>query len=141
MKRKSTPMVLDRKAVLRHLSGHSIRFEPGVPIGVPPMLVKSAIGMGAKVVDGDTPNIFDEEQSKKPMAGPIDPGERLDEIIEVVSKMIERNDRDEWTGTGTPNVNRVAELVGYKVQKEEVVAAFAKAREENPEETVETDER
>jgi hypothetical protein len=53
--------------------------------------------------------------------------------------MIERNDRDEWTGTGTPNVQRVTELLGYKVQKNEVVDAFAKARHKGAE-VVEADD-
>jgi len=134
----STQMVLDRKATLRHLCGQSIVFEPGVPVGVPPQMIKSAIGMGAKVHDGDTPDLSEEEH-KQPNAGPVDPEERMEEIVKVVSEMIERNNREEWTGTGVPKVQRVTELVGYKVQKQEIVDAFAMARN-NPEEVVETGE-
>jgi hypothetical protein len=136
--KRSTKMVLDRRATLRHLSGQSVTFEPGVPVGVAPQLVKSAIGMGAKVVDGVTPNLLDEEPTPV-NRGPIDPDERMQEITEVVAQMIERNDRDEWTGTGTPNVQRVTELLGYKVQKNEVVDAFAKARHKGAE-VVEADD-
>ena len=127
MKLKSTQMVLDRKATLRHKIGQSFRFEPGIPVGIPPQCVKAVIAIGGKVVDGPTPDL-EEDVSNKPNFGPIDPEERLEEITEVVKKMIERNDRDEWTGTGTPNVHRVTELLGYKVQKSEVVEAFAMAR-------------
>lgn len=136
--KKSTKMVLDRRATLRHISGQSVQFEPGVPIGVAPQLVKSAIGMGAKVVDGNTPT-FDEQEATPINRGPIDPDERIEEITEVVKQMIERNDRDEWTGTGTPNIQRVTELLGYKVQKNEVVDAFAKARKKGAEEVVSGD--
>ena len=136
--KKSTKMVLDRRATLRHLSGQSVQFEPGVPVGVAPQLVKTAIGMGAKMVDGNTPNLAEEEPTPV-NRGPVDPEERIEEITEVVAQMIERNDRDEWTGTGTPNVQRVTELLGYKVQKQEVVDAFAKARRTGGEEVVSGD--
>lgn len=137
-KKTSTKMVLDRRATLRHISGQSVQFEPGVPIGVAPQLVKTAIGMGAKMVDGNTPDLS-EDQPTPVNRGPIDPEERMEEIVEVVEKMIDRNDRDEWTGTGTPNVQRVTELLGYKVQKDEVVDAFAKARAVGEEEVVSGD--
>lgn len=136
--KKSTKMVLDRRATLRHLTGQSIQFEPGVPIGVAPQLIKTAISMGAKMVDGNTPDLSEDEPT--PMnRGPVDPEERMQEITEIVSQMIERNDRDEWTGTGTPNVQRVTELLGYKVQKNEVVDAFAAARASGGEEVVSGD--
>jgi hypothetical protein len=131
---KSTQMVLDRPAILRHLSGQSVRFEPGVPVGVAPQLVKTAIGMGAKVVDGVTPDLI--EATITINHGPVDPGERLEEITRVVALMIARNDREEWTGTGTPNINRVIELVGYKVQKSEVLQALMDARKQNAVEEV-----
>lgn len=137
--REPLQMQLDRTAILRHkATGMSFKFEPGKPVRIPPQCIKAAISMGARVVDGDTPDIFNEE---KPQVnhGPIDPEERLEEIVEVVTQMIERNDRDEWTGTGTPSVPRVTELLGYKVQKSEVVEAFAKAREV-PEEVNESDD-
>lgn len=137
-KKTSTKMVLDRRATLRHISGQSVQFEPGVPIGIAPQLVKTAIGMGAKMVDGNTPDLS-EDQPTPVNRGPIDPEERMEEIVEVVEKMIDRNDRDEWTGTGTPNVQRVTELLGYKVQKDEVVDAFAKARAVGEEEVVSGD--
>lgn len=136
---KSTQMVLDRKATIRHLCGQSIRFEPGVPIGVPPQMVKSAVSIGAKVYNGDTPDFSEEEANNRLNAGPVDPDERQEDILKVVKEMIARNERSEWTGTGVPKITRVTELVGYKVQKEEIVAAFAAARN-NPEETVETGE-
>lgn len=136
--KKSTQMVLDRRATLRHITGQSITFEPGVPIGVAPQLVKSAISMGAKMVDGKTPDLSEDEAA--PInRGPVDPEERMEEITEVVAAMIQRNDRDEWTGTGTPNVQRVTELLGYKVQKNEVVDAFAAARAGGGEEVVSGD--
>ena len=136
--KKSTQMVLDRRATLRHITGQSVTFEPGVPIGVAPQLVKSAISMGAKMVDGKTPDLSEDEAA--PInRGPVDPEERMEEITEVVAAMIQRNDRDEWTGTGTPNVQRVTELLGYKVQKNEVVDAFAAARAGDGEEVVSGD--
>jgi hypothetical protein len=130
----SSKMVLDRRAVLRHITGQSIQFEPGVPIGVPPQLVKSAISMGARMTDGKTPDLA-ESEAMPVNRGPVDPDERMVEITEIVVQMIERNDREEWTGTGTPNVQRVTELLGYKVQKNEVVDAFAKARQKDHIET------
>jgi len=131
----SSKMVLDRRATLRHISGQSIAFEPGVPIGVPPQLVKSAIGMGATMSEGKTPDLS-EPSPVVPNRGPADPDERLEEITVVVKEMIARNERSEWTGTGTPNIQRVTELLGYKVQKTEVVEAFGLAKQENVPEVV-----
>lgn len=126
----SSKMILDRRAVLRHSSGQSVRFEPGVPIGVAPQLVKSAIGMGARMAEGKTPDLS-EPESATVNRGPVDPDERIEEITEVIKGMIVRNERDEWDATGTPSVKYITETLGYKVQKTEVIDAFAKARQIN----------
>jgi hypothetical protein len=138
--KKSTQMVLDRNAVLRHPSGASIRFIRGEPIGVAPQLVRACIGMGAKSVTGDVRIDDEEAEDNKPYYGPSDPEERIEDMVPIIEAMIEKNDRSDWTGTGTPNVAKVTAMVGYKVTKEEILEAFNRARLTGEETEVNTGE-
>lgn len=125
---KAVKMVLDRKAVLRHPSGHSFLFMPGQPLSIPPECVKAVLGMGGRAAEDKELDLHDDEENNKPYYGPVDPEERIGEIQEIVAKMIEVNNRDDWTGTGTPNINIVSARLGYKVTKSEVLEAFNRAR-------------
>ena len=132
---KSTKMVLDRNAVLRHPSGQSVAFKKGEPTGVAPHMVRAAIGMGAKAFEGEV-KIEEEEVDNKPYYGPSDPEERLEDLEKIIREMIQTNERSEWTGTGTPNIAKLTAKVGYKIQKAEVLEAFNRARLTGKEEEV-----
>jgi hypothetical protein len=125
---KAVKMVLDRKAVLRHPTGHSFLFMPGVPVSIPPACVKAVLGMGGRAAEDKELDLSEDEEDTRPYYGPADPEERIEEIEKIVATMIETNARDDWTGTGTPNINVVSARVGYKVTKNEVLEAFNRAR-------------
>jgi hypothetical protein len=133
---KAVKMVLDRRAVLRHPSGHSFEFLPGQPLSIPPNCVKAVLGMGGRAAEDKEMDLSEEEVDHRPNYGPTDPEERIEEIVVKVKEMIENNQREDWTGTGTPNINVLSSRLGYKVTKPEVLEAFNQARLEDEPEVV-----
>ena len=125
-KKQHILMKLNRNKTVASTLGHIITFVKGVPTPVPEIMVRSCAEIGAERVDGA--DAFAEEEKKVP-ANPVDPGQRLSEIGAALETIIERNDIDDFTAAGIPNVRAVGAEVGYKVDRTEVLSAW-KARSE-----------
>lgn len=128
----STPrvnlFVLGRNYVLVSKSGRAIEFVKGKPVHVPPDVIKEAIGIGALPADGaDAEQFFKEPELTK---APSDPQERGERIVEVIRKLVERNDRDDFTAAGYPNAKVVSKLLGWRVEPREVSVAYRAYTEE-----------
>lgn len=116
---------LNRNYVLRSLLGQSVQFVKNQPVDVPALLEKEARSIGAERVDGDNPDVLDAETET---VAPMTSGERTDQITTAFELLIERNDPKDFTGAGVPSVKAVEKIVGFDVDRAEVVEAWAAYR-------------
>lgn len=118
---KLPKLVLNRNYVLSTMVGHSIAFEKGVPIDVPPTCYAAAIGIGAVTADGAEPNVL---QDKEVDRTPIDPQERSTLILVAVEELVARNDRNDFTAAGKPAVDAVNRELGFRATGKEIDTAW-----------------
>lgn len=114
--------VLNRNYTLRTLTGHSVRFEKGVPTFVPKLIEREAQMIGAERVDGDAPDMLDPE---KPEVVPMAPDVRVEQIRTAFELLVERNEPGDFTGAGVPSVKAVERIVGFDVDRKEVGEIWA----------------
>jgi hypothetical protein len=119
--KSKTLLVLNRDFVLTTTKGHSVAFKKGEPTHVPPAIYQEALGIGAMPPDGEAPQV--EDEGKKAQA-PSDPAERGPLILAAIEKLVETNERDDFTAAGSPAVDAVTKLVGFKVQAKEVATVW-----------------
>lgn len=108
--------VLNRSHVLRSLTGHSVSFEKGIPVFVPPLLVKEAVGIGAERVDAKQGEGFEEAAAPKQ-----DPqgDERVEIIFKCFKTLMEKNAREDFTASGAPHIKAIRAEVGFTVDNKE----------------------
>lgn len=106
-----------------------ISFEEDVPTHVPPHMEKEVIAIGAVRAEGegDTPKVLDPE--KKLPDIPVG-DEREAEIKAAFELLIDRNDSDDFTGQGVPTVKAVEKIVGFDVDRKEIVELWAAMKAE-----------
>lgn len=126
MSKKQPKLVLNRNHILTTRYGHSIRFIKGKPIHVPRLAYNEAIGIGAVPEDGGDPNVLDDETKND---APVDPIERGEKINAAILGLMDTNDRDDFTASGSPKVDAVAKKVGFKVDQREVQEQFKAIQE------------
>ena len=120
-------MVLtNRSFTLRTTLGHSIKFEKDVPVNVPPSIVDQALAIGASTVSGDNPVVA----PKIPDVVPVDPIARQRQIRMVVEKMVEANNRVEFTAGGNPKVAAVSARLDYAIDQRELKTVLKKINQE-----------
>jgi hypothetical protein len=111
-------MTLHRDFVLSTLMGHSVRFEKGVPVDVPEVIIREAVAIGA--VDAETaapPNVI---QDKTPDNAPADPLEREAQIYKAIKALVEKNDTDDFTAANAPKAAALSRDLGYTVERKEI---------------------
>jgi hypothetical protein len=121
-------MQLHRSFRLATLKGHSVRFEKNTPTHVPNEVVAEAIAIGAIVVDGEEFDVTPKD-APKPNAGPAEAAVREEQILDAINALVMENDRESFTAGGIPKDKAVSGLVGYRVQKSEVMAVWMKRSE------------
>ena len=104
-----------------------ISFEEDVPTHVPPHMEKEVIAIGAVRADGETPKVL--EQDKKLPDVPLG-DDREAEIKAAFDLLIERNDSNDFTGQGVPTVKAVEKIVGFDVDRKELVELWAAIKAE-----------
>ena len=119
--------VLNRNYVLRTTTGHSVRFEKNKPTFVPKLIERDAQLIGAERVDGVAPDILDPE---KPVEVPLSPDEREVKLREAFALLIDRNESNDFTGSGVPSVPSVEKLVGFDTDRKEVGSVWSAYRAE-----------
>ena len=108
--------VLNRNYVLRSLQGRAIGFEKGVPVHVPPELVKEVVAIGAESVDGQI-DVLDPEVEETPQ--PV--GTERDELIHAAfERLVKTNNRADFTGNGMPNPKALERILGFSCDKREI---------------------
>lgn len=118
---KPVLMKINRNISIASTLGHVLTFKKNVPMNVPPIMVRTCAERGAERVDGA--DVF-EEPAEDANIQPVDPGQRLDDIREGLDRLVTRNERDDFTASGVPNVAAVSKEVGYRVDRTEVVKAW-----------------
>ena len=119
--KSKTLLVLNRNYVLTTTKGHSVAFEKGKPTHVPPTIYQEALAIGAIPPDGEEPQVEDVVKTDN---APGDPAERAPLILAAIEKLVAENARDNFTAAGSPTVDAVSKLVGFKVQSKEVASVW-----------------
>ena len=110
-------LVLNRNYTLATTKGHVIAFKKDEPIHVPRGAHNEAIAIGAVPADGDDPNVLEDEKKD---TTPQDPAERNPLIFDAITKLVDRNEREDFTAAGSPTVDAVSKEVGFKVSAKEI---------------------
>lgn len=98
---------VDKKVVTT--VGYTFVFKANEPIEVPIMAVQACLQAGCHVVKGDiTPA---EVKIVQALQGP----ERDRVIGETMKKLVARNDRNDFTGSGKPNATVLTEMLGFTI--------------------------
>ena len=119
--KSKTTLVLNRNFTLTTTKGHSIAFVKGVPTHVPPAIYQEALTIGAIPPDGEAPHVEDVVKTDN---APSDPAERAPLILDAIEKLVAENARDNFTAAGSPTVDAVSKLVGFKVQSKEIAPVW-----------------
>ena len=113
---------LNRDYVLATTKGHVISFAKDEPTHVPPAVYNDAIAIGAVPVDGTDPNVLVDPVEKAVV--PLTVEERQTAIIATFAKIVETNNREDFTASGQPHFKAVSEILGYRVAGKDVAAAW-----------------
>lgn len=115
-------MTLHRNFVLNSVLGHSIGFEAGKPVYVPPIVVPECLDRGAQFADPTT-EIPDRTGEPEP-GKPLSPEERNARLESIVRDMLANGSAPEYRGHFTaanmPRVESVAMRLGSPVQAREI---------------------
>ena len=103
---------LHRNYVLRTTKGHSIMFVKGKEVNVPDVCVSDAVAIGAVAVDAADGDVLGEEA--KPELS-LTPDQRKAKLFEAFDIMKKRNERNDFTASGTPDARRILPLLGFEI--------------------------
>jgi hypothetical protein len=122
-------MQLHRNFRLATTKGHSVQFEANQPTYVPPTIVAEAIAIGAEMAADDSKPDMTPVDAPAPNSGPADAAAREADILAAINVLVQRNDREDFTGGGLPKLYAVAALLGYKTDRKELEAVWLKRAE------------
>src|SRR5210317_1662944 len=106
---------LHRNHLLRTTKGFTIKFEANKPVYVPPVAVPDAVAIGAQPIGQDVEVLPDE----KPVEVPLTITQRKERMFEAFKTLMARNERNDFTASGSPNAKKVAAMVGFEVSTNE----------------------
>jgi len=121
---------LHRNFLLRTTKGHTIRFEKDKPTFVPPVCVPDAVAIGAVAVEGAVDVLPDEA----PEPAILTPDQRKAKIREAIETMVARNERNDFTASGLPDLRKMNPLLGFDISSKERDDAWMEYRAEQAEE-------
>lgn len=111
---------LNRDFVLRNTKG-VISFVKNEPTNVPQYMVMDAVQIGAEAVGAETPSLVpvDEKREVSPEGE-----DRQEQILTAVALLVEKNDSNDFTSMGSPSVKAVEGVLGFDVDRGEVIEAW-----------------
>jgi len=109
-------LVLSRNFTLATKRGHMITFKKGQPTWVPPSCVHDAAAIGAEDINGKV----DPLGAEAGVVIPLSAAERNGQINAALSKLVARNEREDFTGSGAPNRAVLNNMLGFRVDKKEL---------------------
>ena len=98
--------------------GHCIEFKKGVPTYVPPELHRTVYDMGGE------PSEPLAEETKQVVTAPEGATARAEAIEDAIRILVDTNNRDDFTGNGSPQVKSLEALLGWKPDAAERDAAW-----------------
>lgn len=117
---------LHRNFTLRTTKSHVIRFQKDEKVWVPPVCVPDAVAVGAQPVDDDTVDVIGEEPKVMPA---LTPAQRKEKMFDAFKLMIARNERNDFTASGSPNAKKLVPLVGFDMSTKERDEAWIEFRQ------------
>jgi hypothetical protein len=114
--------ILNRNKVVTSLLGHAIEFKKGEPTHVPKEMWNDVIAVGA------VPEHEIEEEVVK--QAPVLTGEERKEMIfAAFTVLVEKNEREAFTGNGSPHIRSLADITGFPVDAKERDTLWAEFRQ------------
>lgn len=121
--------VLNRDFVLTTLDGLSYGFEKGKPVFVAPKHAALAVAIGAEPLPEDAADA--EAATVEVKAAQAAEAARPQKILDEVRAIVKRNNPDEFTAGGRPNLRKLGRTLGFEVTAEELDKAWEALRLEN----------
>lgn len=106
-------------------SGHSIAFTKGELVHVPKELHHAVLSIGA------VPETELQEDEVKRQEPTLSADERKEMVFAAFTALVEKNERESFTGSGSPHIRCVADITGFSVDAKERDAAWAEFRQLN----------
>ena len=107
---------LNRNKTVTSLCGRSVQFIEDEPTHVPPDMYEEVRAIGAVEVDeGDKKDAKPGEPEEKVLSSE----ERKSAIWAAFDKMVKNNNREDFTGTGTPHTKPLVDIVNFRVDNKE----------------------
>lgn len=113
---------LNRDFVLRNTKG-VITFTKGEPTNVPTYMEMDVVAIGGEAVSKATPSLVPQDAPEKDNPQGED---RAAQILTAISLLVEKNDAADFTGSGTPSVKAVEGILGFDIDRSEVVEGWKK---------------
>lgn len=120
--------VLNRNYTHRSIHGHSVGFEKGVPVWVPPGPIEREVtAIGAEIVDGEKIDLVPADQKPKEQLT----AEEIELLMrEAFVQLSTKNDAADFTGAGIPTVKAMEKIVGENLTAKMIADLWQKVREE-----------
>lgn len=125
MAKSALMFVMHRNMTVASTMGHTIEFKKGEPTHVPRELWKDVQAVGAVPADE-----MEEEEIKLPEVA-LDPEDRKAMIFAAMTQIVEKGERESFTGNGSPHAKVVSEIVGFTVDAKERDAVWIEFRQAN----------
>jgi len=122
-------LVTNRDCEINSLTGHYVAFKADVPRDVPAAVVAECMAIGAVPDKGEKVAVSAAAIKEQEALVPVGP-EREDKIIEAMERLVIRNKRGDFSGTGLPVIGSIRELVGFEVDVKERDIIWNKVRAE-----------
>ena len=114
--------VLNRNKTITSILGHAIEFKKGEPTHVPKEMWNDVIAQGAVPEE----EIEEAVEKQAPvLTGP----ERKEMIFAAFTVLVEKNEREAFTGNGSPHIRAVADITGFAVDAKERDAMWTEFRQ------------
>lgn len=113
---------LNRNRVVTSLLGHSIEFKKGELVHVPKEMYQDVIAVGA------IPETEIEEVVEK-KAPVLTGAERKEVVFQAFTALVEKNEREAFTGNGSPHIRAVADIAGFPIDAKERDVLWAEFRQ------------
>ena len=124
MSNKPVQMISLRTVTIRSTTGHTVHIEARVPTEVPGPIVAEAMALG--VVPYDANEIPESMLADKTKHGVVDfhGNIRSSLLFLTIRAMVEKNDANDFSGSGMPKHETLAKMLGYPVTKKEATDAY-----------------
>lgn len=107
---------MNRNFTVASRAGHTIAFVKDEPTYVPPALHREVVAAGGVACDGEV----EFESKEKAVTAPSDPAERAELIAMACADIKKRDDRADFTASGTPKTKAVEAIVGFDISAKEL---------------------